>query len=155
MIREVVAGAAAGAAGTTALNAVTYADMALRGRSASPTPENTVNAIADRLPGDIPGNGDKRANRVAGLAPLMGLATGVVIGAGYGLASGLFGTWPRWAASGVTAVAAMTLTNGPMAGLSITDPRSWSLGSWMADAVPHAAYALVTVLTFDEMHPQR
>jgi hypothetical protein len=154
MIREVITGAAAGAAGTTALNAVTYADMALRGRSASTTPEDAVNAIVERLPGDVPGSGDTRANRVAGLAPLMGLATGVAIGASYGLASRHFGTLPRWAASGITAVAAMTLTNGPMAGLGITDPRGWTFGAWIADVVPHAAYGLVTVLTFDEMQPK-
>ena len=35
-------GAAAGAAGTTALNVVTYLDMAVRGRPASSTPERTV-----------------------------------------------------------------------------------------------------------------
>ena len=35
-------GAAAGAAGTTALNFLTYVDMAVRGRPASSTPEKTV-----------------------------------------------------------------------------------------------------------------
>ncbi|MGI8900330.1 MAG: hypothetical protein ACR2HA_05280 [Nocardioides sp.] len=36
--RSVLAGVAAGAAGTTALNAVTYLDMAIRGRGTSSTP---------------------------------------------------------------------------------------------------------------------
>ena len=39
-------GAAAGAAGSTALNAVTYLDMAGRGRGSSSTPEQTVQALA-------------------------------------------------------------------------------------------------------------
>lgn len=39
MTRRFLHGLAAGAAGTTALNAVTYLDMALRGRPASTTPE--------------------------------------------------------------------------------------------------------------------
>jgi hypothetical protein len=38
----ILAGAAAGAAGTAALNAVTYVDMTVRGRPASDTPERTV-----------------------------------------------------------------------------------------------------------------
>ncbi len=42
----VLLGAAAGAAGATALNALTYVDMAVRGRPASSTPETTV----ERLP---------------------------------------------------------------------------------------------------------
>ncbi len=35
MLREALTGMAAGAVGTVALNATTYADMALRGRAAS------------------------------------------------------------------------------------------------------------------------
>lgn len=38
--------------------------------------------------------------------------------------------------------------NGPMAGLGVTDPRSWSAGDWAADVVPHLAYGLVTAWTF-------
>jgi hypothetical protein len=49
MVREMLRGAAAGAAGTTVLNAVTYVDMALRARPASSTPERTVDTIANRL----------------------------------------------------------------------------------------------------------
>jgi hypothetical protein len=41
-------GAAAGAAGTTALNAATYLDMAMRGRSTSSAPQDLVKAAADR-----------------------------------------------------------------------------------------------------------
>ncbi|MCP9968874.1 hypothetical protein LUX57_29935 [Actinomadura madurae] len=40
-------GLAAGAAGTTALNLVTYLDMAVRGRPASSTPEQSVERLAD------------------------------------------------------------------------------------------------------------
>ena len=41
-MNPILRGAAAGAAGTTALNVVTYLDMAIRGRPASDTPERSV-----------------------------------------------------------------------------------------------------------------
>ena len=46
----VLRGAAAGAAGTTALNAVTYLDMTVRGRGTSSTPEQTVEALETLIP---------------------------------------------------------------------------------------------------------
>ncbi|GAA3485848.1 hypothetical protein GCM10018966_103810 [Streptomyces yanii] len=36
-------------------------------------------------------------------------------------------------------------TNGLMTVLRVTDPRTWSRSDWVADIVPHVAYALVTV----------
>jgi len=48
MLRGLLAGAAAGAAGTTVLNTVTYLDMAVRGRASSSTPQDTVKAMATR-----------------------------------------------------------------------------------------------------------
>lgn len=49
MTSRVLAGLAAGAAGTTALNAVTYLDMALSARPASSTPEDTVGKAEDAV----------------------------------------------------------------------------------------------------------
>src|SRR3954469_1518635 len=79
-------GAAAGAAGTTALNVVSYLDMVIRGRPASSTPERTVEQLADRVHVPIPGEGDARANRVQALGALTGLVAGVGIGKLAGLA---------------------------------------------------------------------
>src|SRR4051812_32917314 len=73
-------GAAAGAAGTAALNAVTYLDMAIRGRPSSSTPEQTVEALADKAHVPIPGDEETRRNRVEGLGPLAGLGGGVAVG---------------------------------------------------------------------------
>ena len=81
-----VAGAAGGAAGTTALNAVTYLDMAVRGRSTSSAPEDSIEALVSRTGLRIPGEEDTRKNRVAGLGPLNGIFVGVGIGAVLGLA---------------------------------------------------------------------
>src|SRR5580693_9675460 len=84
LTRGLLAGAAAGAAGTTALNAVTYLDMALRGRPASDSPEETVDKLSEATGVSVPGDEQTRANRVAGLGPLTGLlagvGTGVVLG---------------------------------------------------------------------------
>src|SRR3954468_1758615 len=73
-------GAAAGAAGTTALNIVTYLDMALRGRPASTTPDRTVERLAGTAHLSIPGEGERRASRVEGLGALTGLVAGVGVG---------------------------------------------------------------------------
>ncbi len=48
LTRLALLGAAAGAAGTTALNVVTYLDMAVRGRPASSTPEMTVEKLSEK-----------------------------------------------------------------------------------------------------------
>jgi hypothetical protein len=68
-------GAAAGAAGTTALNAVTYLDMAWRARPASSTPSDSVDEAVARMPVDAPGQGDDRDNRISAVGELTGLAT--------------------------------------------------------------------------------
>src|SRR3954449_3653424 len=73
-------GAAAGAAATTALNAVTYLDMTIRGRGASSTPEETVEKLAATAHVDIPGDAEHRQHRVQGLGPLTGLVAGVGVG---------------------------------------------------------------------------
>ena len=78
MVRGVLRGAGAGAAGTTALDVMTYLDMAVRGRPASSTPQDTVEKLSQRARVPIPGDGQTRANRVAGLGPLSGLAAGVL-----------------------------------------------------------------------------
>ncbi|MDE9365706.1 hypothetical protein PZ938_08825 [Luteipulveratus sp. YIM 133132] len=148
MGRGILRGAVAGAAGTTALDAVTYLDMAVRGRGTSSTPEDTVERGARVVGLKIPGEGETRANRVQGLGPLSGIAVGV----GTGVASGVVQATLRSrgqrlpAAVGVLAVSAvaMALANGPMTVLGVTDPRTWSATDWLSDAVPHLAYGLVT-----------
>jgi hypothetical protein len=138
-----VRGAAAGAAGTTALNAVTYLDMAFRGRPASSTPEQTVEKLAQVVHTDVPGDDETRSNRLSGLGPLTGVATGVGVGALAGLAARSTALSTPVLA-GVVGGAAMVGSNGPMTVLGITDPRTWSASSWISDVVPHLAYGLVT-----------
>lgn len=142
--RGLLVGAAAGAAGTTALNAVTYLDMAVRARPTSDTPQTTVEKLADAAHLPIPGEGEARDNRVAGLGPLTGLAAGVGVGALIGLVrSG--GLRPGVAVTCLTAaVGALIGSNGPMVVLGITDPRTWTATDWASDVIPHLAYGAVT-----------
>lgn len=142
-------GAAAGAAGSTALNAVTYLDMTVRGRGSSSTPEQTVETLAEKAHVSIPGDDETRQHRVQGLGPMTGLLSGVGMGvvAGLARASGLrsqplVGTL-------LLAVGAMVATNGPMTALGVTDPRSWSATAWASDVVPHLAYGAVVKTTMD------
>jgi hypothetical protein len=145
----VLRGAAAGAAGTTALNAVTYLDMAGRGRGTSDTPEQTVEALAEKVHVQIPGEGEKRSNRVQGLGPLTGLVAGVGIGALAGLARAAGLRTPPLVGTALTTVGVLIGTNGPMTALGITDPRTWSATDWVSDVVPHLAYAVVVESTLD------
>lgn len=147
MFRSVLRGAAAGAAGTTALNAATYLDMAVRGRPTSSTPEDTVAELAHRAGADIPGSGEERDNRLQGLGPLAGIVTGVGTGVVLGLVRRL-GWRPPVAVSALLAAGlAMAGANGPMAALGISDPREWDAEAWLADVVPHLVYGVVTAAT--------
>ena len=144
LVRWALRGAAAGAAGTTALNAVTYLDMAVRGRPASRTPSQTVERIAYGVHVKIPGSGEQRANRVEGLAPLAGLATGVGLGAALGLVRAAGWRPGPLAGALVATTVALVGANGPMAVLGVSDPRTWSVTDWVSDLVPHLAYGGVT-----------
>lgn len=153
VLRGLLAGAAAGAAGTTALNTVTYLDMVVRGRPASSTPEQTVQAVADRAGIAIPGEGETREHRVAGLGPLQGILAGVGVGAAVGAARALGLRLPLPVSALLTGGAAMAAADGSMAALGVSDPRTWDAVGWASDAVPHAAYGTVTVAVLRGLLP--
>ena len=142
-------GAAAGAAGTTALNAVTYLDMTLRGRPASSTPERTVEKLAEKAHVPIPGEGDTRQNRIQGLGPITGLAAGVGVGAVIGLVRAAGYRSQPLVGTLLTTLGVLVAANGPMTVLGITDPRTWSATDWASDIVPHLAYGAVVKTTMD------
>lgn len=148
MWKSILRGLAAGAAGATALNTVTYLDMVLRGRPASSTPEKTVETLSEKTGLPVPGEQDAREARISGLGALMGLLTGVAVGGGYGAARSL-GWRPSLPVGGLVAgVVAMVGTSTPMTVLGITDPRDWKPADWASDAVPHIAFGLVTAGTY-------
>ncbi len=144
-----VRGAAAGAAGTTALNAVGYLDMATRGRPGSSTPEQTVEKLAAKTGVSIPGDLQTRQNRVQGLGPITGIAAGVGIGALVGLVRALGYRSSPLVGTGLITAGVLAATNGPMTVLGVTDPRTWSAVDWVSDVVPHLAYGAVVKTTLD------
>ncbi|MBK1785011.1 hypothetical protein [Prauserella cavernicola] len=153
MSHPLARGLAAGAAGVTALNTVTYLDMALRGRAASSTPERTVDSLASAVGLRVPGVGETRRNRLTGLGAVLGTLAGTAVGVGYGALHAL--GWrpsPPVGALAVTA-AAMVAGSGPMTALGITDPRGWSATDWLSDVLPHLAYGAVTAATYRAMEP--
>jgi hypothetical protein len=145
----VLRGAAAGAAGTAALNAVTYLDMAVRGRGVSSTPERTVETLAQKAHLPIPGEGGTRANRVQALGALTGLAAGTGVGILVGLARAAGYRSTRPVGTALTTLGVLVVANGPMTALGITDPRTWSATDWISDVVPHLAYGVVVTTTMD------
>lgn len=149
--RWALLGAAAGAAGTTALNATTYLDMALRGRPSSSTPQDTVEALADTTHAQIPGDEDTRDNRISGLGPLTGIAAGVGTGALLGLARAAGWRPTVRARTAAATLLALVAGNAPMTALGVMDPRQWPASSWAADIVPHLAYGAVTATVLDHL----
>ena len=144
-------GAAAGAAGTTALNLVAYGDMAVRGRPASTTPEQTVEKLAGKAHVSVPGAPERRQNRVEGLGALTGLGAGVAIGALVGLIRALGYRSQPLVGTGLITAGVLVATNGPMTVLGVTDPRTWSRVDWIRDVVPHLAYGAVVKATMDAL----
>jgi len=148
-----LSGAAAGAAGTTALDVITYLDIAVRGRPTSTTPERTVEAMARLFGLTVPGSGDVLANRLLGLGALTGYAAGIGMGVTLGLAYAL-GWRPRLLVATLVATAiALIGTNGPMTVLGVTDPRTWGVVGWISDLIPHFGYGLVTALVLRHLYP--
>ncbi|RBY82793.1 hypothetical protein [Blastococcus sp. TF02A-26] len=142
-------GAAAGAAASTALNAVTYVDMAVRGRGSSSTPEQTVEALAEKAHVTVPGDEETRSNRLQGLGPLTGLVAGVGVGVltGVARAAGFRSQW--LVGTLLTTAGVMVAADGPMTALGVTDPRTWSRTDWVSDVVPHLVYGAVLKSTMD------
>ena len=147
----ILAGAAAGAAGTAALNAATYVDMTVRGRQSSDAPQRTIEEIEQRLPVSVPGRDEQRANRISGLGGLSGIATGIGVGMAFGLLRRV-GLRPPFALGALlVGIGAMASTDSSMAMLKVSDPRRWSAGDWLSDLLPHLAYGVVTYAVLEAL----
>lgn len=169
MLRRILAGLGAGAIGTVALNVTTYLDMVLRGRSASDVPARTAGKLADMAGVDLGNsagaaageNPDQRRARAAaesrrtGVGALLGYATGLGVGALFGLLSPIVGRAPLPATGLLLGAAAMAGSDVPTTSLGVTDPRRWGAPGWMADIVPHLAYGLFTALAFRTLTRRR
>lgn len=136
------AGLRAGAAGTTALNLVTYLDMATRGRPASSSPAQLVSRLAQAVGVDL-GDDKHAAARSEGVGALLGIYTG--------LAAGVAGSFlvrrrrPGFVVTAATLGAGtMLASDTPVVAMGLTDPRKWSAIDWLSDVVPHAVYGATT-----------
>ncbi len=153
---ELLCGIAAGAAGTTALNAATFLDMVLRARPASTTPEVTIERMEElsHLSLSVEGSdSDAAGNRRSGLGALMGIAAGLGTGVAYALVRPRLGTAPVTIGGLVAGLLANVGSVGPMTALGVTDPRTWPASSWLSDIVPHLCYGLATAAVYEAMLP--
>ena len=140
-------GIAAGAAGVTALNAITYLDMAVRARPASEAPSQAVQELARKAGTEIPGEGEERGNRLAGLGPLAGLATGIAVGAAAAFAWPALGRVPLPLAATMLGAAAMAGSDGQLVALGLTKPAGWTAADWASDVIPHLGYGAAACAT--------
>lgn len=158
MLRDALRGAAAGAVGTFALDVTTYLDMAVRGRPSSEAPVEIAGKVAQTAGIDLAarsqGPDDQKArtaaHRKTGIGALMGYATGLGVGALYGVLrprvnvpAALLGV-----GAGMTAMAASDV---PAITIAQSDPKTWGASGWLADIVPHLVYGLFTALTFEAL----
>jgi hypothetical protein len=155
MLREIGVGVAAGAAGTVALDAASYTDMAIRGRPASSMPAQVAGELAEKIGLDLAfggAGGETVQNRKSALGALLGYADGLGTGAAYGLLRAVLGEGPgRKASVLLLTLAAMAGSDGPAAALGLTDPRQWPLESWVSDIVFHLAYGLAVAAAYDAL----
>ncbi|MFN2557543.1 MAG: hypothetical protein ABR592_11890 [Nitriliruptorales bacterium] len=154
LARDLVHGLIAGATGTVALNLMTYLDMALRARPASPVPAQTAKELADAADVDLAPDNDEETeqNRSQGLGALLGYVSGLGFGALYGLVAPRVGATSVPVAAGALTLATMAGSNVPATAAGITHPREWSAKDWIADIVPHLLYGIVTAAVFDTIN---
>jgi hypothetical protein len=140
-------GLAAGAAGVTMLNGMTYLDMAIRARPSSDSPSQAVEKLAGRAGVEIPGEGKERDNRLAGLGPLAGIATGLAVGVAAAFARPALAKIPGPAAAALLGALAMAGSDGPLAALGITELGDWTAADWASDVIPHLGYGTAAYAT--------
>jgi hypothetical protein len=152
MLRGVLLGAVAGAAGNLTLEIVTYGDMLLRGRAASGVPAKMVATLADDFGIEALASattGNQADNRRSATGALLGYTLGVGLGGVYGLVRPILGQVSTPLAGVAVGLAAMTAADASYAVTGASDPKTWTMADWISDLVPHVLYGLVTVATYE------
>lgn len=157
MIRTIVNGAIAGAAGELALNVVSYADMLVRARPSSSMPEEVAGRMADMAGIELSKPGER-----ADIAETRRQASGALMG--YGMAVGSAVVYALLRRAGLrlpVPLAGLAIGGGAMAisdatatGLGATDPSTWGVAGWLSDIVPHAVFGLVAAATLELIDPR-
>ncbi|MGZ3496146.1 MAG: hypothetical protein ACXWNK_04255 [Vulcanimicrobiaceae bacterium] len=155
-MNNVVLGAVAGAAGTMALDIVSYLDIVVRGRGSSNLPAELIRRLAEIARIEPLSKPDEEAdaatkNRRAALGALAGYAVGTSVGVAYGVAHPLFAKLPSAVKALLVGGLAMAASDVPLTVLELTNPRQWGTAGWLSDIVPHFAYGCVTVTVFDSL----
>lgn len=156
MLKSALRGLVAGAMGTVALDMATYLDMAIRGRSSSNAPSNMVKTVAEKLhlplsPQGVGSEDQTAQNRESGLGALLGYVNGLGTGALYGIIRSQFDEMPLLLAAPLVGLTAMAASDIPLVSLRVTDPKTWGVSGWLADAIPHLVYGVVTVATHEAL----
>jgi drug/metabolite transporter (DMT)-like permease len=150
MLRSIITGTIAGAAGELALNVVTYADMLLRARPASRMPVTVAARLTDAAGIELaqPGErADKAENRHEAIGALLGygMAVATAVASVFVRRAGL--RLPAPIAGLLIGGTAMAISDSIATALGATDPKRWRGSDWIADIVPHAVYGIVTAST--------
>jgi len=154
MLRSALIGMMAGAVGTVALNVATYVDMAVRGRSSSGAPSKMVGILANKAgvalsPQGVGANDELTQNRESGLGALLGYVNGLGVGIAYGVIRSQLDDVSIPLAGIGAGLAAMAASDVPLVSLKVSNPKSWGLSGWAADAIPHLIYGLITVMAYE------
>jgi hypothetical protein len=160
VFRRLLAGIAAGAAGTAALNLSTYVEMTVRGRPPSKVPEQLADKLFRMAGVDLGGtqngpNAEQVKNRLSGAGALAGYIAGLGTGGIYGLLRTIIPEMPLPVAAAVLTAGAMAAGDGPAVALGLTDPGNWGAAGWLSDIIPHFVYGLVTAGTYEAARPRR
>ena len=144
-------GLVAGAVGTTVIEAVTWIDMAVRGRASSDMPRRTVEAGLDALGVEVPGSKAERQHRTEAFGALSGIGAGLGVGVAASAARAMGIRLPGPLGATATGLGAMALTDVSAQSLGTTDLGSWSAADWASDLVPHLAYGFATTSVLRSM----
>ena len=77
----------------------------------------------------------------------MGYATGLGVGALYGVLQPRINL-PLAAGGLVAGLLAEAASDGTAIAFAGSNPRTWGLGGWLEDVIPHAAYGLMVALVY-------
>jgi hypothetical protein len=156
VLRDVLKGLLAGAAGTVALNIATYADMALRGRPPSNVPSKLASTLANMVHLSLSSQGVGAQdltvqNRENGLGALLGYINGLGTGVVYSLLRSQRDEVPLPLAGTLVGLAAMAESDIPLVMLKVSDPKTWGASGWLFDIIFHLIYGFVTAATYEAL----
>jgi hypothetical protein len=106
-----------------------------------------VRRLAEKAGADIPGEGQERDNRLAGLGPLAGIVTGTMVGVTAAFARPALARIPAPLAMALLGGLAMAGSDGPLVALGITRPADWTAADLASDVIPHLGYGAAAYAT--------